>query len=303
MRAIVILLGLVLASGVARANTVVVLAPPDAAGAELDDALRVVLAGRGMAVASAPAPAGQLRLERAAAAQRLAVQAGAAAAVWIDEAEVCVVTSDGHGFRHAPFPAEAASPRAFAAIATSLLDEMIAPPPAWAEGLSVDVHVNITPNGMPLMAAPGMVGVTAAVSPPGPRHKREGRTLLEIGPLLAPVAVGAEVGIALPLSRSWRLAPMIAGAVVPGDNVAIGAAVVELRHVGAGAHRHWDIGPLVGAATDGKDPIAMTGVRFARTWERASSAITASLAPILIIPSDTTVLPGIWASLRWQFAL
>ena len=309
MRAIVIVLGLVLASGVARANTVVVLASPDAAGAELDDALRIVLAGRGTTVASAPAPAGQLRLERAAAAQRLAVQVGADAAVWLDEADVCAVTSDGHEFRHAPFPAETASPRAFAAIATSLLDEMIAPPP-WAQGLAINVHVDITGAGGPPtgMAPPGMIGSIDAAPSPGPRHKRDARTLLEVGPLVAPLAIGVELGVALPLSRSWRLAPMVAAAVVPGDNVAIGAAVVELRRVGAGSRRHWDFGPLIGAATDGVDPVVLAGARIARTWERAGSALSASLAPIVLAPVGTgtttpSFLPGIWASLRWQFAL
>jgi hypothetical protein len=310
MRAIVVLLGLVLAARVAHADTVVVLA----GGGELDEALRVTLAGRGTAVASAPAPAGRLRLDRAAAAQRMAVQAGAEAAVWLDEAEVCAVTSDGHDFRHAPFPAEAASPRAFAAIATSLLDEMIAPPPAWAQGLAIDVHVNVTPavaaaGGPPMMGPPGLLAVDGPPPSPGPGQARRGRTLVEVGPMLSPLTTGIEGGIAFPLSPSWRLAVMGAANVTIDGEYVIGVGGAELRHVGAGSHRHWDVGPMAGyAAADDGEGITFAGARIARTWEGESSAISLSLSPILFVPSNSattspSVWPGIWGALRWQFAL
>jgi hypothetical protein len=165
MRAISILLGVIVAAQTAHAETVLVMSEP---GAELDTALRVVMAGRGVGVAGAPQPLGALRLERAAIAQRTAMQIGADAAVWIDDTDVCAVTADGHQFRQAPLPVEAASPRVFAAIATSLLDEMIRPE-AWAQGFDVNVNVEVTPRGAAPrvavageLAAPGLAVVAAA---------------------------------------------------------------------------------------------------------------------------------------------
>ena len=64
-----------------------------------------------------------------------------ARASWIDANDVCVVSADGAYFRHTPLPADA-SPRVFAAIATSLLDELLAPPT-----VNVDVNVDIGSPG------------------------------------------------------------------------------------------------------------------------------------------------------------
>lgn len=301
MHAIVIILGLLVSASVARANTVVVLAPPGDAGGDLGDALRVVLAGRGTGVATAPAPGGQLRIDRAAAAQRVAVERGADAAVWLDETEVCAVTSDGHDFRHAPFPMEAASPRAFAAIAASLLDEMIAPP-TWANGLSIDVHVDVSPAAAP----PGIV--TFAPADRAPRRARDGRMLIEVGPMVSPITAGIEGGVALPLSPSWRIAGMAAVALgFDPRHTLVGAGALELRHVGGGVRRHWDVGPLIGyAAPDGDDSIAIAGARLAHTWERQQSALSVSLTPLVYVYTEgfhSSVFPGIWGSVRWQFAL
>lgn len=304
MRAILFIIGLVLASAQsADADSVVVMAGP-----EHDAAMRVVLAGRGTAVASLPAPVGQMRLERAAFAQRAAAQSGANAAVWIDEGDICAVTSDGHDFRHAPFPVEAASPRAFAAIATSLLDEMITPAP-WAQGINVNVNVNIAPNGAVGFAGPpGSMGAPGvAFHAPPPRRRNAGRTLIEVGPMLSPLTAGVEGGIALPLSPAWRFAAMGAVNVTFDGEYILGVLGAELRHVGSGAKRHWDVGPLAGyAAPDGDEAVVFAGVRLARTWEMASSAVSLSLAPILMVPTsgnDPPVMPGVWSSLRWQFAL
>jgi hypothetical protein len=304
MRVILFTIGLVLASAhVAAADSVIVMAGPEA-----EAAMRVVLAGRGTAVASVPAPVGQMRLERAAAAQRAAAQLGADAAVWIDEAEICAVTADGHDFRHAPFPAEAASPRAFAAIATSLLDEMIAPAP-WAQGINVNVNVNVTPNGEVGFAGPPgtMGGPGLTFSAPRPERRNAGRTLIEVGPMLSPITAGVEGGIALPLSPVWRFAAMGAVNVTFDGDYILGVLGAELRHVGSGAQRHWDVGPMVGyAAPDGDDAVVFAGARLARTWEMESSALSLSLAPILMVPTsgtDPSIIPGVWSSLRWQFAL
>src|SRR5438128_893957 len=139
MRALIILL---LLAGVAHAghSTVVVMTDP-----ELGSALQSALSGRGVAIATVQKPGGALRLERAAAAQRAAIEFGADAALWIDldigSVEVCAVSSDGRYFRHAPLPD--GSPRVFAAIATSLLDELLAPPEAGAPQIAVNVDVHV----------------------------------------------------------------------------------------------------------------------------------------------------------------
>ena len=306
MRAILFTIGLVLASAQrADADSVVVMAGP-----EHDAAMRVVLAGRGTAVESAPAPSGQMRLQRAAVAQRVAAQSGADAAVWIDEGDICAVTSDGHDFRHAPFPLEAASPRAFAAIATSLLDEMIAPAPPWAQGINVNVNVNIAPDGaMGFAGPPGTVGGPGlAFSAPQPQRRNTSRTLIEVGPMLSPLTAGVEGGLAFPLSPAWRIAAMGAVNVTYDGEYILGVLGAELRHIGRGAQRHWDVGPIAGyAAPDGDEAVVFGGVRLGRTWEMESSAISLSLSPILLTPvsdaSSTWVIPGVWSSLRWQFAL
>jgi hypothetical protein len=314
MRAI--LVTLLLATATAHADSVLVMAEPGSAG-ELDAAMRVVLSGRGTAIASMPAPAGQMRLERAAAAQRAAAQTGADAAVWIDEAEICAVTSDGHDFRHAPFPAEAASPRAFAAIATSLLDEMIAPAP-WAGGFNVNVSVDVTPAAggahAPVPVRVGFAGppsesamVTAGA--PAQSSPRAGDTLVEFGGVISPLTAGVEAGLAFPLSPKWRFAAM--GGInrtFDGDWV-VGIAAAELRHVGRGAQAHWDVGPMAGVILpDGDVADLFAGVRIGRTWELASSSVQWSITPLLLTPltNDSTtpkVMPGAFTSLRLQFGL
>jgi hypothetical protein len=310
MRAILVLLGLSWwCAQTAHAETVLVLAEPST---ELDAALRVVMASRGVSVAGAPRPEGGLRLERAAMAQRTAVQVGAHAAVWIDDSDVCAVTADGHDFRHAPLPPEAASPRVFAAIATSLLDEMIRPE-SW-QGFDVNVHVEVTPRGSnpqrvamiegPALVAPGLVDVAA----PSPTHRAHaGRTLIEIGPMLSPITIGLQGALSFSVSDKWRLGLEAGINQTLDGEYTLGIGAVELRRVGRGRSRHWDVGPEVGYATDGRDPAAYVGFRIARTWELSSTALSLALTPLLLAPLDDAntppVFPGIYTSLRWQVPL
>jgi hypothetical protein len=116
-----------LGSSAAYANSsVVVMTDTDDAAA-----VQVALAGRGIDVQVVTAPEGVLRIDRAAAALRAAVDHHAAAAVWIDAVPgntmACVVSADGDMFREAPLPLVEGSPRMFAAIAVSLLDEVFTP--------------------------------------------------------------------------------------------------------------------------------------------------------------------------------
>ncbi len=307
MRATWLTLGLILATANgAGADSVVVMAGPEHAAA-----MQVVLAGRGTVVASLPAPWGQMRLERAAAAQRAAAQSGADAAVWIEEGDICAVTSDGHDFRHAPFPVEAASPRAFAAIAMSLLDEMIAPAP-WTTNLNVNVNVSFPDGGTgaPRVAFAGPPGTAApeVFAGAGPRkRKNAGRYMVEIGPMLSPLTVGVEGSFLLPMSQTWQLG--FTGAVNQSfdGNYVIGVAGAEMRRLGAGLERHWDVGLIGGyAAPDGDDAVVYGGARIARTWELSKSALSLGLSPILFASTsgnNPPLMPGVWSSLRWQFAL
>ena len=286
-----------------RAETVVVMGEPSA---ELDTALRVVMAGRGVAVTGAPGPLGALRLERAAVAQRTAMENGAHAAVWIDDADVCAVTADGQQFRHAPMPPEAASPRAFAAIATSLLDEMIRPE-AWA--VDVNVNVNITP-GVGAVPPPGLSAPGVAAIAPAPIKRV--RTLVELGPILTPLTIGGQAAVLFPLSPVWRLGASLSihktfdshKTFDEGDVYVLGVAALELRHVGKG-RKHWDLGTEVGYVTDTFDPVIFVGFRIARTWELPRTALSLALTPLLGIAlgGEMMPFPGIYSSLRWQVPL
>ena len=305
MRAILVL-SVVLAAQSARAETVVVMSAP---GADLDTALRVVMAGRGVTVAGAPHPLGALRLERAAIAQRTAMEVGAQAAVWIDDADVCAVTADGQQFRHAPLPPEAASPRVFAAIATSLLDEMIRPE-AWA--VDVNVNVSITPGGVTVgpgvpVGPPGLGAPGLAVIAPAPYERAHvGSTLIEIGPMISPLTIGLQGAVLFPLTPAWRLGAHASASVTFVDDYRLGTGALELRHVGRG-RKHWDYGPEVGFATDTNDPVVFAGFRIARTWELSRTAVSLGFTPLVLVPLDTStsppLMPGIYSSLRWQVPL
>jgi hypothetical protein len=302
-----ILLAFALLFGIARpaaASRVVVLA--DAQAGDLGSALAVALAGRGVEVTRLPPPAGSLRFDRAAAAQRAALAAIADAAVWLDLDDVCAVSADGRSFRYAPLARDRFSPRVFAAIATSLLDELLAPP-------DTNVHVTVDVDVSSAAPAPAQVAVIAPppltldVMPPaaGPANG----PILEVGPMLSPFTVGAELEILVPVSEQWRLGAIAMPNMSIDGAVSVLAGAGELRHAGTGA-KHVDLGIIAGAAIvsgdSGTDPvIKLMGLRLGYTWERSHHATTVSLCPIALVTGDPgdPVLPGVWGSLRWGFAL
>src|SRR5512146_3054297 len=103
--------------------------------------------------------------------------------------------------QHAPLPD--ASPRVFAAIATSLLDELLAPREVAAINVNVDVAVH--------SGAPALVD-TAPIS--SSTTSRAHRTLVEIGPLASPATLGLEAELAFPLTPSWRFGIAGSGSVL-----------------------------------------------------------------------------------------
>jgi hypothetical protein len=123
--------------------------------------------------------------------------------------------------------------------------------------------------------------------------------------MISPLTAGIEGGIAFPLSPAWRFAAMGAVNMTFDGEYILGVLGGELRRVGAGAKRHWDVGAIGGyAAPDADDAVVFVGARISRTWEMESSALSLSLSPILLVPtSGPDIVPGVWSSLRWQFAL
>jgi hypothetical protein len=308
-------LWILLSASVAQADRIVVMIDPVDASA-----LSVALAGRGAELLPLPHPEGTLRLDRAAIAQRTTVSANAQAGVWIEReaggAEVCVVSADGRMFRHAPMPIDDSTPRVFAAIAASLLDEVLSP-----EGPNVNVDVYVTVDGerVPVREGPRVAAVEqpATIAPPSAvpvvaasaasesdTIYRADRRLLEVGAMLTPASVGIEAMVTFPIREQWRIGVMgtihaTADTVDPGPLVGGG---VELRHVGRG-QKHWDFGPIGGVATVNGVNLTFGGFGFARTWERAGSAISLSLTPGFVHESGKTALPGAWITLRWLFPI
>jgi hypothetical protein len=281
---------LALLSSVAVAGTRVVVMT-DAARA---DALQVALAGRRVDVATQQSsPDGALLLDRAAVVQRAALAADADAGIWIDldatGAEVCVVSADGRYLRHAPLPSNA-MPRVFAAIATSLLDELLAPPEGGPQ-VSVDVHVDMQPG----VVAPDALPV-AAFAPPAAATELEPprwrRTLVEIGPTISTASVGLEAEIAFPVTRSLRVGAfggvshLFDGFADEVSGSALYDGGLELRYVGRGT-THFDIGVAGGLASAIDDNMERdTGGFFAlrlsavREYER--TAVSLSLSPMVL---------------------
>ncbi len=291
MRYLVHLLVLAAAAAPADANTRIVVMT------DADDlaAIEVALAGRGAEVAPAPAPQGALRLDRAALAQRSTVDQNAAAAVWIDQepAEVCVVSADGRQFRHAPLPADAASPRVFAAIAASLLDEVLEPGPP---PINVDVHVDVQP--VPI-ARPAVVA--PAIATPAAASRIAGAlAMLEVGPLVTTGGFGAEAAVTFLFTRSTRIGVVgVASDNISDDVGKFGGVGVEVRHVGEGK-RHLDLGAEGGVAdTHERGTTPWAALRLGVTWETAESAMTLALSPALINLDFARPSGAAWLSLRW----
>ncbi len=109
------------------------------------EALAEELRAGGYHAEAASPPSGETRLARAAAAQETTRARGARSALFVerstpeDGAMIRAVTATGESIRHAPLPApmDQVRPRVFAVVASSLLDELSAPP-------QVRVRVNVT---------------------------------------------------------------------------------------------------------------------------------------------------------------
>jgi hypothetical protein len=305
-------------------HSIVVMSDPERVGA-LGSAMQLALAGRGVAIATVAAPTGELRLERAASAQRAALQLGADAALWIDvdgsALDVCAVSSDGRAFRHAPLPPDLAdaTPRAFSAIATSLLDELIVPPEP-TPSVDVDVHVHVDGNRQATVdrAPPGFVDPHAAAPPAEVSDSadetevlesaipRTDRILVELGPMLSPATFGVMAEVAFPFSSSVRFGVMGGMHIALSDPVLVYNGAIELRAVIAGQRNHFDVGGIAGAASaddhSSSSTIGYLGASLNYTWEHATTGTTLSFVP-LIATDGTEKFPGAYASLRWDLAL
>jgi hypothetical protein len=322
MRALPILILVGVASVAAADPRVVVMSDADTS------VLRVTLASRGADVAVTTPPQGTLRLERAADAQRNARANDAEASVWIDTddggPEVCVVSADGRFFRHAPLAGDA-SPRTFAAIATSLLDELLAPPEL--PPVNVDVHVDVNsvpplveparltrPTEMPyarLAPLPGTPAPSIALEAPSPPSSWAHRTLLELGPAVSPVSVGVSAEILLPVTPSFRFGVVAAEHLLldgvndmpAGTTLTIGA--LEARYIGHGSP-HLELGLLGGGArADEYDEGGFAAARISVVWEGRTSGVSVSFMPALLFGfiGSHEYLPSYLLSCTWELPL
>lgn len=130
----------------AQARETLLLASEAPEADALATALAVELASAGWRVVRGPAPRGETLLERAGDAQRNARVLGARSALFVESATgggaaVHVVEADGDATRSAPLPSPLASldARTFAAVASSLVEELESPP----QRLRVRVQVAI----------------------------------------------------------------------------------------------------------------------------------------------------------------
>jgi hypothetical protein len=280
--------------------------------AEVHEPALAVTLGGGLIIALPP-PAGDLLLDRAAAVQRATVESGADAGVWIDGDDVCVVSADGRALHRAPLP-PGASPRAFAAIARSLLDEAFAPPlPA---DVRVEVHVDVTAPGMVPPVAEGAAvvavggGVVGAIAGAGaaavvaePIAPLRDRHLLELGAMVSPLTVGLEAELAWSVTPRWRFGMLAMIDALPFEShpsSLLWGSGAEVRRVGSGV-RHFDVGLIGGAATAESDTVGFLSVRLGWVWERSNSGLGLSICPTLVFTGTSdAVLPAIWASLRWE---
>jgi hypothetical protein len=283
----------------------------------LQQALRVALAGKSVVVASVLPPHGQLRLDRAAVAQHEAIAAQADAAVWIDvegsSVDICVVSADGSHFRHAPLPSGESSARVFAAIATSLLDEMIAPPEG-DPSIHVDVHVNVGHDGVDVTTSPG---VHATVTPsPDPLVAPRGASGLT--PLPTPRPTPAPVPFAAPGSYP-AVAPAPPVAQVDDSEsgpIRSNRTLVEfgpmLSPLTAGieaslmfpASRSWRIGAM-GAANvifDGGDPLFAGALEVRHVGTGRRHFDIGFLGGAATAEGDTVGFTGMRLQLAWERA-
>lgn len=238
--------------------------------------------------------------------------------MWIDEGDVCAVSADGRAFRHAPLPPGLSDvPRAFSAIATSLLDEIVAPPEP-APSVDVDVHVRVGAQDQqvtgfvdPRPDAPHVdpfrppSAETAVIPERG--IPRSNRTLLEIGPMVSPVTAGVSAELSFPMAPAWRLGVM--GSVDLGifaSNVFVYNGAGELRRVVTGDRNHFDVGITGGFASANENSSSSTigyvGFPLTYTWEGDTRGTTLAFVP-LYATDGRGGFPGAYASLRWAFPL
>jgi hypothetical protein len=259
-------------------------------------ALELTVAHAHVAVTIARAPEGALALDRAASAQRSVLEAGATSGVWIEGNDVCVVASDGATVRRAPLPA-GATPRVFAAIAASLLDELTDAPE------HVDVHLDAGP--MPELA-PSSTAVIAAVP-----SARWTHTLVELGLTLSPASYGVEAELAFPVTPHVRVGVIGGlGHLYDGlrDDIAgtpLYDAAAEIRYVGTG-DSHFDIGiaggVISGTAMDySRDTGGFAALRFSYVRELPTTELSFSIAPMVLFDfrgqgNDQTL--GVMASVK-----
>jgi hypothetical protein len=282
---------------------------------DLPSALQLALAQRAEVTMQPGAPSGDAVLDRAAAAQRVAMSTDADAGVWIDGDDIWVVSADGRDVRHAPLSGDA-SPRAFAAIAASLLDELLAPPENAAH-IGVDVHVDITPPSAavtvapPVITAPPMVLAPAVVAtaPAAPVHHS---ALIEIGATATTATAGIEAEVLFPISHEHSLALGVTAGVNEGfrdsnffeSGESMFDALLELRHVGSGT-THFDYGVAggVGNAGDGGEG-AIALLRLGVTHSLDTYAVGFSLAPTVLIGfNESNPLLTLTASLHLDLGI
>lgn len=259
-------------------------------------ALQVALAGRGTEITTGATPDGALRLDRAASAQRATRASQAVAGVWIERepgtAEVCVVSADGRLFRHAPLPVDAGSPRVFAAIAASLLDELTMP-----EGVDVRVDVSLTPVAV---AAPPPRAIAIAAPGMAPEivpSSRPSRPQIEIGPMISPATVGIELEVTKPVSDRVRIGAMASANTFVAKPGELYGGAAEVRYVQAAI----DAGVFGGFAHGNGNTSPVIGLRLGHTWQGERYGAALSVCPLVAFSGGLE--PGVWASLKWEIPL
>jgi hypothetical protein len=288
-------------------------------GDDLSSALELSLSSRHVGVATAATPEGALRLDRAAAAQHTAMASDAGASVWIDAGDVCVVSADGVYFRQAPLPANT-TPRVFAAIATSLLDELLAPPEAYNLAVNVDVRGTPVATAAPVVsAAPVGAQVSRVVAVDEIDPNRWKHTLVEFGPVVSAASYGMELELAFPVLPNLRVGVLggvnhlykdliydLAGTMMYD-------AALEVRYVGSGT-THFDAGVAAGLinstaldyGTNINDTGGFAGVRLSYVKEYAATAVSFSVAPMVLFDFSSQGRDknfGLMSSLRLQLPI
>jgi hypothetical protein len=260
--------------------SVVLLEDGPHAGARAE-ALTVELAASRVPVVIGPPPSGETALLRSAAAQRAARDAHASFAVWVETTDtgdvLRAIDPESEDVRDAPLPGHSrdVEPRTFAAVAASLLDELVAPaaPPVRVvvrvETPTGDVHVEAVSNGevgstlpappapspsapspsAPSPSAPSPSAAAASVAAErtsvggddAPLMPRDG-LVLRLGVYTAGVALGGEVGLGYYLSEELRLSVIGLVGLELMNTSPTGLVGLDLTRVGSGRDGRFDFG-------------------------------------------------------------